>query len=388
MDFRETERISAIRAEARAFAAEHVTEEVLDHEYRTGDGVNLAIHRAMGARGWILSRWPREQGGAGLSAGEAVALLYELTVGGVPKVGTQTTAMAATAIWKCASEALKSDALPQVARGEALVCLGYTEPASGSDVASAKTRAIREAGTWIINGQKVFTTFGHRAKYCFLLTRTDADLPKHRGLTMFLVPLDSPGIEIHPVHTVGGERTNIVYYTDVSIPDHYRIGEVNGGWSVLRVALEEEHTGGLQPEAYLISTAIEDWAATEGPDGTKPLDDQSVRNTLARIRINNEVSRLMGALQGNRLDNGIPLGLIGPMAALYGTETYLENAKTALDLCGPAGVLQRGETGSVGNGMFEHLYRAAIASTIYGGTSEVMREQIAARALGLPRLKV
>lgn len=387
MDFRETAGIRAIREQARAFVAEHVTDEVLDQEYRSGDGVNMEINRAMGERGWILSRWPREEGGAGLSAGEADALFFELTVGGVPSVGPQATPMAATAVRAHGSAEIKAEVLPKVARGEALICLGYTEPASGSDVASASTRAIQDGGQWIINGQKVFTTFAHKAIYCFLLTRTDPDRPKHSGLTMFLVPLDSPGIEIHPVHTVGGERTNIVYYTDVTLPDSYRVGEINGGWNTLRVALEQEHTGGLNPESQRISSVAEEWARTERPDGTRPLADQVVRHTLAQIRINNEVAGLMGALQSDRLDRGTPLGLIGPMAALYGTESYLANAQRALDLLGPAGTLQRHQPGSIGNGGIEHLYRAAIASTIYGGTSEVMREQIAARALGLPRLK-
>ncbi|MGV0791455.1 acyl-CoA dehydrogenase family protein [Mycolicibacterium sp. XJ1819] len=387
MNFREAQGISAIRAQAREFAAEHVTEAVREHEYRTGDGVNLDIHRAMGRRGWILSRFPEQEGGAGLTAGEADALLFELTAAGVPTVGPKATPMAAAAIRAWGGAELKAKVLPEIARGESLVCLGYTEPGSGSDVAAAKTRAVRDGDEWIINGQKVFTTFAHLARYCFLLTRTDPQQPKHRGLTMFLAPLESPGIEIQPVHTLGGERTNVVYYTDVRIPDSHRLGEVNEGWRVLRVAIEEEHTGGLVPESLVVTAAIEKWAQTETPDGTTPLDDPAVRTTLAQVRIRNEVAALMGALQSNRLDSGIPLGLIGPMAALYGTESYLRNAQQALDLCGPAGVLQRGESGAIDNGTIEHLYRAAVASTIYGGTSEVMREQIAARALGLPRLK-
>lgn len=387
MDFRESERIREIRAQARVFADQVVTDEVREHEYRSGDGVNLAIHRAMGARGWVLPRFPRDEGGSGMTAGEAEALLFELSVAGVPKVGAFTTGIPAKAIRQFGSDELKAEVLPAVAKGDSLICLGYTEPESGSDVAAAKTRAVRDGDSWIINGQKVFTTFAHLARYCFLLSRTDVDQPKHQGLTMFLVPLNSAGIEIHRVHTLGGERTNIVYYTDVSVPDHYRIGDVNDGWRVLRVALEEEHTGGLQFESALLTEVVEDWAKREGPDHTKPLDDQTVRNVLARIRITNEVARLMGALQSWRLDNGVPLGLIGPMAALYGTEAYLENAQKALDLLGPPAILQRGGPGAVGNGTIEHVYRAAIGSTIYGGTSEIMREQIAARGLGLPRLK-
>ena len=138
--------------------------------------------------------------------------------------------------------------------------LGYSEPDSGSDVASIKTRAIRDGDEWVINGQKMFTTLAHEANYVFLLARTNPDVPKHKGLTMFLVPLDSPGIEIQPVHTVGGERTNATFYNDVRVSDHFRIGEVDGGWDVMTVALTFERGGFGLSEADRVWEQAVAWA--------------------------------------------------------------------------------------------------------------------------------
>ena len=147
---------------------------------------------------------------------------------------------------------LSASVLPGVLSGDIRLCLGYTEPEGGSDVATCKTRAVRDGsgtGAWIVNGSKMFTSNAQNAKYVFLLTNTDPQGPKHKNLTMFLVPLDSPGIEIQPIRTVDGDRTNIVYYSDVRVDDLYRIGEVNGGWTVMRFALDSEH-GLTNPENH------------------------------------------------------------------------------------------------------------------------------------------
>ena len=136
---------------------------------------------------------------------------------------------------------LKDEVMPRVFSGHVRLCLGYTEPEGGSDVATCKTRAVRDGDDWVINGSKMFTTGAHNCQYVFLITNTDPDAPKHKSLTMFLVPLDSPGIEIQGIRTVDGDRTNIVYYSDVRVDDKYRLGEVNGGWTVVREPLNAEH---------------------------------------------------------------------------------------------------------------------------------------------------
>ncbi len=154
---------------------------------------------------------------------------------------------------------------------------------------------MRDGDEWVINGQKMFTTLAHEAQYVFLLTRTNLDVAKHKGLTMFVVPMDTPGIEITPVHTMGGERTNITFYTGVRVPDSLRVGEVNGGWDVMTVALTFERGGFALSEADRVWQQTVDWAtATRRPDGTRVIDDPLVRERLADMRIHDEVARLLG----------------------------------------------------------------------------------------------
>src|SRR6202020_1971787 len=225
-------------------------------ERRTGDGVDRALTRKLGERGWIASGWPVDEGGAGLDPFEAAALWNALRKGGVPTAGPGTTMLPANAIRATGSAELKDRVLPGVAAGEVLICLGYTEPAGGSDVFACATRSQRDGAERIINGQKIFTTFAHMADYCFLLTRSQPGSAGSRGLTMFLVPLDSPGIEIQAVHTMGHERTNVVFYTDVRVADANRVGEAHQGFAVMRAAPAAEQnvapgsgTGGVAADA-------------------------------------------------------------------------------------------------------------------------------------------
>src|SRR5581483_10593667 len=201
--------------------------------------------------------------------------------------------MVARTVQQFGSDELADEVVPGVLSGHIRLCLGYTEPEGGSDVATCKTRAVRDTsgdGAWVINGSKMFTSNAQNAKYVFLLTNSDPDAPKHKNLTMFLVPLDSPGIDIQPIRTIDGDRTNIVYYSDVRVDDKYRIGEVNGGWAVLRAALDVEHgtvergADGLQTIAVM-AEAIDQIAALvaqRGPDGRRRLDDTSVAYRLGR----------------------------------------------------------------------------------------------------------
>jgi 3-oxocholest-4-en-26-oyl-CoA dehydrogenase alpha subunit len=227
VDFGEPVEWAGIRAEAEAFVATHVTPEMLAEELITGDGVSRPFMHALGARGWIAPMWPTSEGGAGLGAFEASVVIATLRASGAPMIGHGTTMLPANAIRALGSKEIKAAILPGVAAGETLICLGYTEPEGGSDVFACKTKAERDGDQWVINGQKMFTTFAHRADYCFLLTRTTPGSVGSEGLTMFLVPMDTPGIERQAIHTMGYERTNIVYYSDVWIDDLYRIGEVD-----------------------------------------------------------------------------------------------------------------------------------------------------------------
>ncbi len=230
----------------RAFLAEHVTEEVHEIERRTGDGYNREFYRALGSRGWIRPELPRERGGAGLDRVQVAILRAELERAKAPTRQLSTIRIVSPAIEQYGQSPLREQVLDGIARGEVCLSLGFTEPQGGSDVASARLRATRDGDEWTISGSKMFTTNGHQADYCFLLTRTDPTVSKHKGLTMFLMPLKIPGVEAQGIFTFSGERTNMMFYDDARVSDLHRLGEVNGGWSVLRGPLDAEHgLGGM-----------------------------------------------------------------------------------------------------------------------------------------------
>jgi 3-oxocholest-4-en-26-oyl-CoA dehydrogenase alpha subunit len=372
--------------EVRAFCDEHLTDEVHEHEWRTGDGMHEAFHLALGRRGWIFPTWPKEEGGAGLTKLQAAILAHELAVRREPAITRGTTALVVGAVRAWADDDLKAEVLPAAARGEVRMCLGYTEPDAGSDLASVKTRAVRDGNEWVVAGQKMFTTGAHNCQYIFLVTRTNPDVSKHKGITMFLVPLDSPGIEIGPVHTLGGERTNMVYFDDVRVADRYRLGPVDGGWRVVTGPLNAEHAMDEQGPTPLEQTSgetrlyldvyleafdrLERWAGEpQGRSAHRPVDDPVVRQRLARIATNIELAKMTP----------------GPMGRIVGVELAIQDAVEMLDLVGPRGLLRRGEEGAIADGWFEYAHRFAQGTAIYGGTTDIHRNIIAEHFLGMPR---
>jgi alkylation response protein AidB-like acyl-CoA dehydrogenase len=386
MEFRLGERSDAFRAEVREFLREHFRPEMVERAHDSGTAHVWDLYRALGAQGWIAASWPEEYGGQGRDPFEMTAMRDELRLAGVPTDGLGQSVIVGRTIRAVGSEEQKQTFLPPFLAGEIIFALGYTEPDSGSDVAAAKTRAVRDGDDWIIDGQKMFTTLAHEAAYVFLLARTNPDVPKHRGLTMFLVPLDAPGVEIHPVHTMGGERTNATFYTGVRVPDAFRVGEVDGGWDVMTVALTFERGGFGLSEADRVWQQTVDWASTtRRADGTRVIDDPLVRERLANMRIDNEVARLL-ALRCSYVaaSGGLP-GVEGSMHKLWYAEAMTADASELVDMLGAEGTLAHGEGDAPVDGWVEHLYRHAAVTTIYGGTSEVQRGIIAERGLGLPR---
>jgi alkylation response protein AidB-like acyl-CoA dehydrogenase len=369
-------------AEVCATLGEIVTEDMHVAELATGSGMNLDVHLALGARGWLMPHWPVEEGGAGLDEVCCRILRLEKLEHRVPSVTEATTRMVWMAVEKFASPDLLAELKPRVADGTVRLCLGYTDPDGGSDIAAAKMRAVHDGDTWVLNGSKMFTTGAQNCQYSFAITRTDPNLPKHRGLTMFLVPLDLPGVEIQAIRTFGGERTNIVYYDDVRVPDRYRIGEPNDGWNVLQGPLNEEHSisarsglddlsvghdflRALEPALAAAGT----WAATPGPDGTRPADDPTVLMRLGRVATD--------------LEAGICTP--GPQGRVKGSEVLIAAAADLIDLVGPLGLLDHNAPGTLGGGAIDFAHRYAQGTATYAGTVEVFRNIIAQHVLGLPR---
>ena len=226
LDFSLGPETDRIRAEARAFFERALTPELREKAHFSWDGHDADFQKQLASAGLLFPNWPREYGGRDRAPTSSPRCRRNIHRAGWSTHAIITTAMVGATLMKFASEELKREVLPRILAGEAVTSLGYTEPASGSDVAAAQTRAARDGENWVIDGQKMFTSGADRAQYVFLLTRSDPSAAKHKGLTMFLVPLDLPGIKIQPVHTLSDERTNVTYYNAVRVPDRYRVGEI------------------------------------------------------------------------------------------------------------------------------------------------------------------
>ncbi|MFF3572772.1 acyl-CoA dehydrogenase family protein [Nocardia jiangxiensis] len=373
----------AFHDRVRKFLDTHVTDDVRRRDRETGDNFDEGVHLAMGADGW-LSAELNTGGEGGMTRVQRRLWDLERRRVHVPWVTWGTTAIVAASVEHFGSLELRNEVLPRVASGQVRLCLGYTEPDGGSDVATCKTKAVRDGEQWIINGSKMFTTGAHNCQYVFLITNTDNEARKHKSLTMFLVPLDTPGIEIQGIRTVDGDRTNIVYYTDVRVDDKYRLGEVNDGWRVLLQPLAVEHgvvdadADGLQDVSIMVhqgtmmATSVDriaGIAGRQGPDGRRLIDDGAVAYRLGR-----SIARMEAALSAP--------SMFGRVAV---AQTMRDISPDLMDLLGAASALPIDAEGAADQGGAEYVYRWAPLCGIYGGTLEVFRNMIAEHVLGLGR---
>jgi alkylation response protein AidB-like acyl-CoA dehydrogenase len=369
--------------QTRGFITEHVTDEVRRRDRELGENFDEQVHLALGEAGYLASDWKSESEGG---FDPLRRRIFELEIGRAhtPWYHWGTTSVVARLLQQFGNPELSAQVLPGVLSGGIRLCLGYTEPEGGSDVASCKTRAAREAdgSSWVINGSKMFTSNAQNAKYVFLLTNTDPQGRKHKNLTMFLVPLDSPGVEIQPIRTLDGDRTNIVYYSEVRVDDLYRIGEVNGGWTVMRAALDSEHgisdaegpeDPGLQNIAAMsghgmLMAEVVDTVAGLVADAGLDLDGS------VKYRLGRSAARMEAALSTP--------GMFGRVAM---AQTMRDISADLMDILGAASALPTDTEGSADDGAAEYLFRLALPMGIYGGTMEVFRNMIAQHVLGLGR---
>jgi alkylation response protein AidB-like acyl-CoA dehydrogenase len=384
MDFSRVELDSddaAFLADVRSFLSEVVTDDVRRRDRETGDNFDEGVHLALGAKGFLEKEYtPAAEGGFS----RVRRRIWELEKRRVhvPWVTWGTTVLVARSVAAFGKPELVAEVMPKVFSGEVRMCLGYTEPEGGSDIATCKTRAVRDGDQWVINGSKMFTTGAHNCQYVFLITNTDPSAQKHKSLSMFLVPLDLPGIEIQGIRTVDGDRTNIVYYSDVRVDDKYLLGEANGGWAVLRGPLDAEHgavaadADGLQDVAIMahqagfMSAAVDAVAAhvaKRDAGGVRPIDDGAVAYRLGRSAARLEAALSTPSIFG-RVSQAQTMRDIGP---------------DLMDIAGPASVLPIETDGAPDNGTSEYLYRFAPLAGIYGGSLEVFRNMIAQHVLGL-----
>ena len=389
IDFGMGEKAEAFRGELVDFFEANLTDELRAHARYDWEGHHPEFHKLLAAEGLAFASWPEKYGGQGRDPYEMTILKEEFHRVGWSTHPIGTTRLIGETLLRFASEELKKGVIREVCEGDSVMSMGYSEPGSGSDVAAAQTRAVRDGDEWVINGQKMFTSGANRAQYVFLLTRTDTEAKKHRGLTMFVVPLDTPGVEIQPIDTIGDERTNATYYTDVRISDSFRVGEVNGGWEVLAYALDLEHGGGgiggfYDEHRQLVDHAV-GWARGTLRNGRPALEDPRVRERLAHALAKTEVAYTLG-LRGLWAGvEGVSTHGEGPMTKLFGAETLIEDSADLMDLAAPDSILNVDAEGAAADGQIEHFYRLSAATSVYAGTSEIMRSIIAQAALGMPR---
>jgi len=385
MDFVVQDDLVAHRERARAWFEDNFDPAWAEDQYVTGSHQTMELHRRMAADGILAAGWPKEYGGSDVDPDFVRALYREYTHAGVHMHAWLTTYMILKTILVLGTEEQKHHYVGGALRGEVLIALGYSEPDSGSDVAAAKTTATRDGDEWIIDGQKMFTSTAEVCSHVIVLARSNPDVPKRKGLTMFLVPTSSPGFEIQPIHTLGNQRTNTTYYTNIRVPDSARLGAVDEGWGVIRTALVYERGVGMPYTPLTGGVELAAWAkSARRDDGTRPFDDPQVADRIGRMAIEAEVARLLAMRIGWMADRGEMPGVEGSMAKLYKSEADQRHHRDALDVLGADGLLAPGAADAPLGGRLEFGFRASVVETIYGGASEIMREMIAEGRLGLP----
>ena len=344
------------------------------------------FERRLGQRGWLALSWPREYGGGGRPVIEQFIVEEEVALHAGPASEAIARIIVAPILLACGSEEQKRRYLPHLARGEMSFCLGYTEPESGSDLASLQTRAVREGDDYVITGRKLFTSGAESSDYCWLATRTDAEAPKHAGLSVFIVPMDAPGVEVRPLVNLLNEAwfTEVVF-ENVRVPRAQRVGEENRGWQVLTSALGVERITIYRPFLHLRALwALVRYARTLR-DGERRWDDARTRQRLAQFAIEFEVARLLLYRAVQMHSQGQEFRAQAAMVKLFNTELVQRLYQTAVALLGPYAALREGSPWAIWGGAIAHAYIDAVQETIGAGTSEVQREIIALRGLGLPR---
>ncbi len=349
-----------------------------------GDGsAYKEVIRQLGRDGWLALSWPAEYGGQDGSMLDQLIFTDEAAIAGVP-VPFLTINTVGPTIMRFGTAEQKQRFLPPIAAGELHFSIGYSEPGAGTDLASLRTRAVRDGDTYVINGQKMWTSLIEYADYVWLACRTDPDAVRHRGLSIIIVPTDAAGFSWTPVRTVAGLTTSATYYSDIRVPVGNLVGEEHKGWPLITNQLNHERvalTSAAPLQAAL--AGVTDWAAAvKLADGRRVIDQEWVQLSLARVHAKAEVLKLMNWRIAATPDSP------GPAAAsatkVYGTELTIEACRLLLEILGASAEVRAGSPGAVLAGRIERMQRSALILTFGGGTNEVQRDIIGAAALGLP----
>jgi alkylation response protein AidB-like acyl-CoA dehydrogenase len=391
VDFRDTPDEAAFRAKLRAWLADNLPDDWTSRAPSVGRwdvGFTRDWTRKLYDAGYVGLTWPKEfGGGAEPYTYQGIYLEETARIGAPDHIGVIGLGMAGPTIIAWGTEEQKKRHLEPLLSGEEIWCQGFSEPGSGSDLAAASTRAVLDGDEWVVNGQKVWSSYAHIADWCILVVRTDAAAEKHRGLSYLLVDMHSPGIDVRPLRQITGDpEFNEIFFTDVRVPRDSILGQPGEGWNVaMTTLLHERGTLGFALTAALerqVNRLLE-LATAPAPDGTRPADDPIVRDEIAQQWIDLQALRFTNYRSLTALQKtGVP-GPEGSVAKLHWSESNQRLAKLAQSLNGLAGQLD-GE-GGVWDGYWTYQQLRSRGNTIEAGTSEVLRNIIAERIVGLPR---
>ena len=395
MNYAFTEKEQQLRREIKDFAKNELPPEWngggYAEEYGTDEGWEIAqkVSKKLAAKGWLNMAWPREYGGMGVSRTEYLVYREEMAYNTIPggDMGVGGVSWIGQSLILFGTDEQKKKHLAGIASGETYWCTGYSEPEAGSDLANLKTRAVRKGDEYIINGQKVWTSAAHRADWCWLAVRTDPDAPKHKGISVLLVDMKTPGVKVEPLINLAGNKENSeVFYDDVHVPAGNLVGEENQGWGVIMTALSFERTAGIDflGRNQRLLDELTQYCKDTRRNGKALSDDPVIRDGLAQFAIECEIGRLMCYNIAAAEDQGLVPGYEASECKNFTAEMGKRMANFAVNVEGLYGQLGCHDDAPL-RGLAQTVYLFSVGDTIGAGTSEVNRTVIATRGLGLPR---
>ncbi|GGV00124.1 acyl-CoA dehydrogenase [Actinomadura cremea] len=385
MDLRETAEHRKLRAELRAYFANLLPPDVRRRAGEEGVGGDRfrEIVKKLGDDGWLGYGWPTEYGGQGRSTAEQYVFFDEVQRAGLPFPFVTVNTVGPT-LMRFGTDEQKKKYLPGMLAGDIVFAIGYTEPDAGTDLASLRTRAVRDGDSFVVDGNKIFTSGANTADEIWLAARTNPDAPKHKGISILIVPTGADGFSWSPIQAVGGMVVTATYYNGVRVPASAVVGDVDGGWGLITTQLNHERIGlaALGGRMVRLWEDVAAWARDEGV-----IDVPWVRRDLARTHARLEAMRLMNWKMTMAVEHGTLTGAQAGAAKAYGTETHIDVQRTLTNVLGAAGRIRPESPGAVLHGQIEQLSRQGIVNTFGGGVNEVLRDMVAVQGLGLPRGK-
>ena len=387
MNFEFSDEEVSFRKELQSWLNEELKDRPQDSDSDGEWAFGLEMRKKLAEKGWLTMAWPEEYGGQGVSHMMQVVFAEEMSYHRAPGRDVFGTRMMAPTLMIHGTEEQKKEFLPPVSKGEVQWCQGYSEPESGSDLASLQTRAVEDGDDFIINGTKIWTSSAHRADHIMVLTRTDPDAPKHRGISFLLCDMNTPGLTVNPIINMAGDHGfNMVTFDNVRVPKKNLVGEQNRGWYVGATLLDFESSGvDYSAGGRRVLEELTDYAKNNRQNGSLISDNPIMRNRLANLAIEVEVSRLISYNIAWMQGEGLVPNKESSMGKVVGTELQQHLSETGMQMLGLHGQLEPGSKYAPLDGRIEHMHLTNVSETIQAGTSEIQRNIIATRGLGLPR---